>query len=188
MGMLTELKIPHMGSVENAKVLGWLVPEGGAFKAGQPLYEIETDKTVLEVEAEADGVLARCEAREGDEKKVGDRVGYAAPVGSSRSDIDAALRALAEPAAEIAPAATRVDVAGASDAPSGARISPLVRRLAAEHGVDLSKLEGSGPGGRIVGDDVLRAAQVKTGSETSTGALPGYEGIPVDAVPNTARR
>jgi pyruvate/2-oxoglutarate dehydrogenase complex dihydrolipoamide acyltransferase (E2) component len=188
--MLSELKIPHMGSVENAKVLGWLVTEGSAFKAGQPLYEIETDKTVLEVEAEADGVLARCEAREGDEKKVGDRVGFAAPLGSSRSDIDAALRALAEPAAAAIAPTTSVDVSGASDAPpeTGARISPLVRRLAAEHGVDLSALKGSGPGGRIVGDDVLRAAQVKTGSEPSTGALPGYEGIPVDAVPNTARR
>src|SRR5262245_25557748 len=156
MGMLTELKIPHMGSVENAKLVSWLVPEGSAFKAGQPLYEIETDKTVVEVEADADGVLARCEAQEGDEKKVGDRVGYVAPVGSSKGDIEAALRALETPAAAAPVVQASAGVSGGPFRDAGARISPLVRRLAAEHGVDLSTVKSSGPGGRIVGDDVLR--------------------------------
>jgi pyruvate/2-oxoglutarate dehydrogenase complex dihydrolipoamide acyltransferase (E2) component len=145
MSLLTELRIPHMGSVENAKLLTWLLPEGSAFKAGQPLYEIETDKTVLEVEAEADGVLARRDAGEGEDMKVGDRVGYAAAPGTTPADVAAALAALAPPAvppSSLEPLATAsAEGTGSAEPPageSGTRLSPLVRRLAAEHGVDLA--------------------------------------------------
>jgi pyruvate/2-oxoglutarate dehydrogenase complex dihydrolipoamide acyltransferase (E2) component len=190
MSLLKELRIPHMGSVENAKMLNWLLAEGGAFKAGQPLYEIETDKTVLEVEADADGVLARCDAREGDEMKVGDRVGYAAAPGCSPADVAAALSALAAEAKAPVPSQPADTAAAAEPSSASAeagRISPLVRRLAAEHGVDLAGVKGTGPGGRIVGDDVLRAARAVAPAPAST-AFPGYETVPVDARPNSARR
>ncbi|HWI11099.1 MAG TPA: dihydrolipoamide acetyltransferase family protein [Burkholderiaceae bacterium] len=190
MSLLTALRIPHMGSVENAKLVSWRVAEGAAFKAGEPLYEIETDKTVVEVEAEADGVLARRDAAEGDEKKVGEHIGYVAPAGSSRGDFEAALRALdaeaAQPEAVAAPLALQPADATAPDV--SARHSPLVRRLAAEHGVDLATLKGSGPGGRIVGDDVLRAAQKAPAAAGSLPVPPGYENVPVEAVPNSSRR
>jgi pyruvate/2-oxoglutarate dehydrogenase complex dihydrolipoamide acyltransferase (E2) component len=186
MGLLTELKIPHMGSVENAKILGWLVAVGAEFKVGQPLYEIETDKTVLEVEADHDGVLARCDAAEGDELKVGDRVGFAAPIGSSPGDIEAALRSLEQPhAPEPTPAAPAAPQIEASQA--GGKISPLVRRLAGEHGVDLSTVQGTGPGGRIVGDDVLRAVG-STSQAKPSHDVPGYENVPMQAVENSSRR
>lgn len=71
--MLNELRIPRMGSVENARLLNWRVQEGEAYEPGQVLYEIETDKTSVEVEAEGPGVLARHLAAVGDEFKVGDR-------------------------------------------------------------------------------------------------------------------
>lgn len=190
MTLLTELRIPHMGSVENAKMVSWLVAEGAPFKAGQALYEIETDKTMLEVEAEGDGVLARCDAAAGDEKKVGDPIGYVAAWGSSKSDIEAALRMLD---AKATPPTTAEPSVSGGDSPvtpeARTKHSPLVRRLAAEHGVDLATLQGSGPGGRIVGDDVLRAS--KTAPASGAGAapvVPGYEGIPVQALPNSSRR
>ena len=189
MSLLTELRIPHMGSVENAKMVKWLVAEGDSFSTGQPLYEIETDKTVMEVEAEGDGVLARCNAAEGDDKKVGDHVGYAAPVGSSKSDIEAALSKLAVKAAE--PLAAEVVMAapsGGTSPEATTKHSPLVRRLAAEHGIDLATLKGSGPGGRIVGDDVLRAAQKAPAADGAAPTVPGYENVPVQAVPNSSRR
>lgn len=195
MSLLSELRIPHMGSVENAKLLNWLVSEGNAFTAGQALYEIETDKTVLEVEAEVDGVLARRETQPGDEKKVGDRVGVIAVAGAAAGDIAAALQAF--DAAQNPPpigqaTAESPAVAGtpeASAAAGGARHSPLVRRLAAEHGVDLSTLQGSGPGGKVTGDDVLAAAK-SAGAAAAGGVpvVPGYDGVPVHAIANSARR
>ena len=86
---LQELRIPHMGSVENAKLVTWRVSEGEPFKSGQVLYEVETDKTVTEVEADADGVLARRDADEGDEKKTGDLIGYVAVPGTTAEVIQA---------------------------------------------------------------------------------------------------
>ena len=189
MTLLTELRIPHMGSVENAKMVKWLVAVGESFKAGQPLYEIETDKTVMEVEAEADGVLARCDAAEGDDKKVGDFIGYAAPAGSAKGDIEAALARLDIKPTEPQPADAAASEPASTAAPdASARHSPLVRRLAAEHGVDLTTLKGSGPGGRIVGDDVVRAAQQTSAVAGSAPAIPGYDNVPVEAVPNSSRR
>lgn len=197
MTTLSELRIPHSGSVENAKLVSWLIAEGAAFSAGQALYEIETDKTVMEVEAEADGVLARCEAEVGAEMKVGDRVGWTAPVGATASDLAAAVRALdasssaapaaAPPAAPTSSAAS-VDAGAATARPAaeaGARLSPLVRRLAAEHGVDLATVTGTGAGGKITGDDVLNAAK---GGSAGVPTLPGYEAVAVKAVANSSRR
>src|ERR1700730_10133201 len=91
---LQELRIPHMGSVENAKLVTWRICEGEAFKSGQVLYEVETDKTVTEVEADADGVLARRDADEGDDKKIGDLIGYVAVPGTTAEMIQASLAAL----------------------------------------------------------------------------------------------
>ena len=91
MAKLGELRIPHMGSVENARIVAWHVEEGAGFVEGQLLYEAETDKTLTEVTADVDGVLARRLANEGDELKVGDLVGWWAPAGSDAGAIAAAL-------------------------------------------------------------------------------------------------
>jgi len=189
MSFLTELRIPHSGSVENAKLMSWLVAEGAAYRAGQALYEIETDKTLMEVEAETDGVLARREAAEGDERKVGERVGWCAPAGASAEGIAAALKALDASSANAAgaelaptPPASSSQAAGPE---SGGKLSPLVRRLAAEHQVDLARVAGTGPGGKITGDDVLRAAK---SAGDAAPSIPGYEDVPVKVVPNSSRR
>ncbi len=181
MSLLKELNIPHMGSVENAKLLSWAIREGQVFAEGDILFEIETDKTATEVEATEAGILVRCLVEPDAEMKVGDLVGLWAAVGTPAADIEAAIAARdAAPAATDSPEIpNEVQVAGpvASDK-EAQRLSPLVRRLATEHGVDLARVTGTGPSGRITGDDVIAAAvdgvaesQAPAGSEEITHSL-----------------
>ena len=197
---LQEFRIPRMGSVENATVVSWRVSEGDVFAAGQVLCEVETDKTVTEVEAEYAGTLAKQLAAEGDELKVGDLIGLTAPADAASDDISRAVAAREQQATKSSPveAATAVLPNGApaspaaSPAPSASleRISPLVRRLAKEHGIDLAQIRGSGPGSKITGDDVLLAAGAKVEATGSSGvSLPaGYEGVPYEMKSHSTRR
>lgn len=153
-------------SMEEGKVLSWLVSDGAEVTAGQPVVEIETDKATMEVEAPADGVL-RIVAGEG-----------------TVAAVESTIAEILEPQAEAAPTpppteepaiAAPAPLAGSTGAPpSTARrdgkeavaaprerkqvASPAARRLAEQHGIDLAAVEGSGPGGRIVAADVERAA------------------------------
>ena len=168
--MLQDLNIPRMGSVENARMVAWRIGEGEAFAAGDVLYEIETDKTTTEVEADHAGILARRLASDGDEFKVGDRIGLWVLPGTRNAQTEAALAALdgkstpvsitdAKALAPPAPAAAIATRPIPRSAAGGVRISPLARRLAALHGVDVAGIIGSGNGGRITGNDVLAAAR-----------------------------
>ena len=94
MAALNQLRIPHMGSVENARVVAWHVAEGDRFTRGQLLYEVETDKTLTEISADADGILARRAAQEGDELKVGDLVGWWAVADATPAAVADAVAAL----------------------------------------------------------------------------------------------
>ncbi|MDE2436215.1 MAG: 2-oxo acid dehydrogenase subunit E2 [Sphingomonadales bacterium] len=201
--MLNDLRIPRMGSVENARMLGWRVAEGESFSPGQVLYEIETDKTSVEVEADEPGVLARQLASEGDEFKVGDKVGLWAAPGTSAGAIARALEggpavALTEPVPLASPASVALAVAATADsrplpraAAGGRRVSPLARRLAAQHGVDLAGVTGTGVGGKISGRDVL-AAHEAAGSAIpiAAPAVPSTSPVPADGelVPHSLRR
>lgn len=184
MSVLKELHIPHMGSVENAKLLSWIVREGESFGEGDILYEVETDKTATEIEASDPGILVRYLAEPDSELKVGDLVGLWAAPGTPAASIEAAL-AERETQKDIAPASHVVEAvpAAADAAPAaasggeGLRVSPRARQLAAEHGVDLASVSGSGPGGRITGEDIIAAAR--------TGAATGGES---EAIPHSRRR
>jgi len=181
MAELKELRIPHMGSVENARMVTWRIAEGSPFREGDVLYEIETDKTVTEVPAESEGILARRAAEAGAELKVGDLVGWTARANTSAGEIAIAVARVSR-----GPSSARVSEL----AP---RISPRARRLAKEAGLDPSQIASSG--GRIRGDDVLRSvnaattAQNQTHSEVRSPTTPsGYESVPVDLVLNSTRR
>ncbi len=187
MTKLHDLKIPHSGSVENAKLIEWRIAEGAAFREGDILYEIETDKVATEVEAVEPGILARRLSAEGDEHKVGDRIGLWASPGTTASAIAEALSAFDATPAEApgGPQASAPSPAPttSSPAPAGERISPLVRRLAKEYGVDLDDVTGSGPGGRITGEDVLAAA-----GQGKSGTSDAYDALPVTRLPHSLRR
>lgn len=176
--MLKDLNIPRMGSVENAKLVEWRVAEGQAFEAGDVLYEVETDKTTTEVEAVGPGVLARRLAAVGDEFKMGDRIGLWAEAGASAEALRRALAELDDGSApaeqKTAPQAVPASIAGppagqvrplSIRATGGAKISPLARRLAAQNGVDVAALTGSGAQGKITGKDVLAAAAAQGSSD-----------------------
>ena len=124
------------------------------------LLEVETDKAVVEIEAQADGILGGVTAKVGDVVPVGQTIAWLLKPGEQAPATTAPTqtgRTMDKAAAAAAPAAA----APAADvAPAGpARLSPKARRLAKELGVDVSRLRGSGPDGEIVAEDVQAAAE-----------------------------
>jgi 2-oxoglutarate dehydrogenase E2 component (dihydrolipoamide succinyltransferase) len=148
------------------QILRWLKQVGDAVTLNEPLIEIETDKVTVELPAPGAGVLREILKHEHDEVSPGELLGHIETAASAAAPAlvprDAALAAVAgAPAASHAPAAAPADTARAG-APGGrtpAPLSPAVRRLLAEHGLEASTVTGSGSSGRITVEDVLRAAQ-----------------------------
>jgi pyruvate dehydrogenase E2 component (dihydrolipoamide acetyltransferase) len=146
---------------ETGKVVAWRKREGDQVTKGELLLDIETDKAVVEIEATSDGTLSAISAREGDVVPVGQTIawllapGETAPVGAASPQ--SGRRIEAAPVTAASPPGTRPGAA-ASIAAGAARISPKARRLAAERGVDLASVRGSGPEGEILAADVLAAA------------------------------
>ncbi|MGN6154127.1 MAG: pyruvate dehydrogenase complex dihydrolipoamide acetyltransferase [Sphingomicrobium sp.] len=209
--MSIELKMPALSpTMEEGTLAKWLVKEGDEVKSGDILAEIETDKATMEFEAVDEGKLAKILVPEGTEGvKVGAPIAILAGEGE---DVSAAASAApkaeapkaAPPAAKkeeapkaATPAPAPASVAKAAPpAPSreeGARIkaSPLARRIAEEKGIDLSSVQGSGPGGRIVKAD-LEAAPAKAAAPAPAQAaapVPQAEGeIPHEAVKLSSMR
>ncbi len=156
--MAYEVLMPQLGlTMEEGTVSQWVKHEGDPVKTGDVLLEITTDKLTNEVTSEHDGVLLRIVAQEGEDVPVKGLLCYVGQAGESVGDAPAAAPAAAAPvAAPVAPAAAPAAVPVAAGA--RLRVSPLARKTAAKLGVDLSKLTGSGPSGRIRQQDVLAAA------------------------------
>lgn len=161
--MARPLVMPQMGyDMKEGTILRWLKHEGDRVERGEPIAEIETDKVNLEIESFASGVLLKLVAKEGETVPVGQPIAIIGEPGEKLEEeavpAGAAIGAAA-PAAPAAPPPPSTTVAPPEEAVPvpGERIraSPLVRRLAAEHGIDLSKVRGSGPGGRVVKEDIL---------------------------------
>lgn len=183
-------------TMTEGKVLKWLKRQGETVSSGDAIVEIETDKVDMEVETTGEGVLRQIIVKEGQSVPVGQLLGI---VGTANEDISSLVKSVpATPAppgqAASAPvqASKKVDAPPAPPAPAvplapaahaappptsgpvavGGRVlaSPLARRIAQEKGLDLNRLSGSGPGGRIVRQDVDRAAA--TGLPSGTGVPP----------------
>ncbi len=160
------LRMPEVAAGATEAILSaWNVPVGQAYSAGDLLVTIETDKAVVDVEAETDGVLLRLLAEAGATVEVGSPIAVTGALGESADDdAIAALGVVGssvEPEASDAalpetPAAVHVAASATVGAGDGERVfaSPLARKIARDAGVDLSLLEGSGPGGRIRRRDV----------------------------------
>ena len=147
--MAYEFKLPDLGEgLTEGEIARWLVAEGQEIGEDDPLVEIQTDKTTVEIPSPAAGKVARILVAEGE----------TVPVGTVLVVIgeDGATATVHEQApAEEQPAAPAVS---SGLAPGRVRATPLVRRLAQELGVDLETLEGSGPQGRVTEEDVRSAA------------------------------
>lgn len=149
--MAITVKVPALGeSLVDAVVGTWLKAEGDPVSTGETILELETDKVNLDVTADQDGVLSKIIAQEGDVVEVGATLGEIEPGA-------AAPAAEAPAAAEAAPAPVAAVEPAANAASSGIRATPVVQRLAEEHGVDLYSIKGTGPDGRITRDDVMMA-------------------------------
>ena len=175
--MASEVILPRLGQgMEAGTIVRWLVAEGDQVKKGQPLFELDTDKVTQEVEAEASGVLLKIVVPEG-EVPVGTAIAYVGEAGESVPEgtgtqpvEEAAPREQVPVPTESAPAAAP-EPATVAAAGNGGRVkaSPLARRIARERGIDLASLAGTGPEGRIVAEDVERAA-VAPGPEKAAPA------------------
>ena len=156
--MATEIVMPKLGlTMESGAISAWLVAEGEEVQKGQALLEIATDKVTMEVEAQADGILRKILVPAGEEVPVSTTIGVIAD-----QDEDIGSYGTAGPSdpapptpASPTPAPQAPTPAADSDGRRPHKTSPKARKIAAEHGLDLSGVNGSGPGGRIVSADVL---------------------------------
>ncbi|WP_426990926.1 pyruvate dehydrogenase complex dihydrolipoamide acetyltransferase [Cupriavidus sp. 30B13] len=166
--MATLLRMPEVAAnATHATLQAWTRNEGDAVAVGDCIAEIETDKAVVELNADAAGVLGRRLVAAGQEVEVGAPIGVLLADGETGVDVDALIAAAGgAPASQTEAQAeaqtvssVAIDVAG-GNATQAARVfaSPLARRLAAQRGLDLAALRGSGPNGRIVKRDVEQAA------------------------------
>ncbi|HEX8752912.1 MAG TPA: biotin/lipoyl-containing protein, partial [Solirubrobacterales bacterium] len=173
---MPDVLMPRLSdSMEEGTILQWLKQVGEPVALGEELVEIETDKANMAYEADVAGTLTEILAGEGETLPIGSviaRIGGPSAEGRESSS-----------AGPVAPATPTVRGASGSSAPRGApaatppaqetsgprvKASPLARRLARDRGLDLSSLQGSGPGGRIVKADVEGAAQGARSADSPT--------------------
>lgn len=165
--MATEIKIPDIGTtVDHVTLVRWLKNEGEPVKRGEPLCEVETDKAVSELESIAEGILLKQVLPEDTEVEQGAIIAYVGKEGENVPDGD---QPPSPEATQAPPEASLRRVEGQGKQKTGrkpqfgrekktARISPLLRNLAKKEGVDLEHVTGTGPGGRITREDVMRAS------------------------------
>ena len=189
--MATEILMPALSpTMEEGTLAKWLVAPGATVKSGQIIAEIETDKATMEFEAVDEGVIARILVPEGTQGvKVNTPIAILTDAGEAVPEAPRAeAAAKAAPAggpAKAAPPAAAPVAAPAAPAPAqgGARIaaSPLARRLAAERGIALADIAGSGPGGRIVRADVEGAPATAPAPRPVAAAAPAPAATPAPA-------
>ena len=201
--------MPQLGeTVAEGKIVKWFKAAGDAVKPGDNLFEIETDKTSMEVPATFGGTLAAIAFGVGETAKVGAVVAQILAAGETASAVPAKAAAPAAPQAAAKPAAQAPAAAPVASAPvkmdpwqevrsparnfgpaklaSGTFVTPLARRLASERGIDLSRVSGSGPRGRVVAADIENAAPPTAPMATGASAAQIkalYDGIAYEEVP-----
>lgn len=190
--MAITLILPKLDeAMTTAKIVKWLKKEGDSVQKGDGIFEVETEKVTFEVEAESDGVLSKVMAKAGDEVPVGATVAFILQPGEKAPEVS-------EPAAPFNAATRKETEAKAPEITRVAeaaevKISPLARRIAEEHSIDLSRVKGSGPGGRIVKEDILRAVEESRvaagGPKTEIEAAPKIKETPsAEVIPLSAMR
>ena len=154
--MPTNIEVPSLGeSITEAVLLRWLKNDGDYVNADEPLVELETDKANVDIPAKAAGVLRQA-------KKAGDTV----KVGEAIARIDEAPAGAPKPAASAPKSAevpAKATVAASAQTQTNEDLRPSVRRLVEENKLDASTIPGSGPGGRIIKEDVLKTLEKPAG-------------------------
>jgi len=153
--MIKKITMPKLGeTMEEGEIIKWLKEEGEKVEKGEPLLEIATDKANMEVESPETGYLRKIVAKEGEKVPVTEIIAYLAD--SMEEEIPSV-----EGKAEVIQGKRESETAFEEKREERVKASPLARKLARERGIDLTKIRGTGPGGRIVKEDVLRALEEK---------------------------
>ena len=177
--MSIEIRVPELGeSIVDATIASWLKKEGDTIHQGESLVELETDKVNVEVNAEQDGVLQKIIKQAGDTVAVGEVLGMIGENASSSQAPQNTANGAKEPVAatssissppQTAPAETaapmppvRTEAAQQASAEAQRPPSPLARRIAAEHNVDIAQVRGTSPHGRVTRDDVVSYLEQST--------------------------
>lgn len=184
--MAITVKVPALGeSLVDAVVGTWLKTEGDTVTTGETILELETDKVNLDVTADQDGVLSKIIAQEGDVVEVGATLGEIEPGASAAAAAPATEETGKKEQPEInqnaAPEPEQQAAGG------GVRATPVVQRLAEEHGVDLYTIQGSGPDGRITRDDVMMARSTAKPAAVPTTPAPAAVSPAADSMPKAAQ-
>jgi pyruvate dehydrogenase E2 component (dihydrolipoamide acetyltransferase) len=219
--------MPQLGeTVAEGKITKWFKSAGDAVKPGDNLFEIETDKTSMEVPSTTAGTLSEIRFNVGDVAKVGTVVAVISASGTAPGSVPESSKTVTSTPAipaqagsqsqgalsssfreEAQPVATTVSRSapldpfqevrspernyGPARLASGTTVTPLARRLAGERGIDLTRVAGSGPHGRIVARDIEQAAPAPAAIPTGAGAAQvkaWYEGIAYDEIPLSSMR
>ncbi|MEW6080735.1 MAG: dihydrolipoamide acetyltransferase family protein [Bacillota bacterium] len=179
--MIKNVVMPQLGlTMSKGKIAKWLLEEGDTVEKGAPLLVVETEKVTIEIEVPVSGVLGRVVFPAGETVPVGTTIAVIATEGEDLSNLDLPPVPGGKKAPEPGPVTPGLPAAKVVR--EEIKASPLARRIADEMGVDLSRVQGTGPGGRITKEDVIRARQ---GEETvqPVKAFPesGYEVIEMTA-------
>jgi pyruvate dehydrogenase E2 component (dihydrolipoamide acetyltransferase) len=176
--MATELKVPTLGmDMEEATIVRWLVEEGAEVTKGEPILEIDTDKTSFEIEAPADGAIRALRGDAGETLPVGATLAYITAPGEEVPEAPAEDVRTEPAAAATTPREVPERKSVSADSEDGRRVraSPAARRAAEEMGVPIESIRGSGPYGRVYLSDVLEVEAEVFAEE------PSGEPVPIDA-------
>jgi pyruvate dehydrogenase E2 component (dihydrolipoamide acetyltransferase) len=193
--MATNVLMPQMGeSIAEGTIVRWVKKVGDRVDRDEPLFEISTDKVDAEIPAPAAGFLTEIRAKEGETVAVNHVVaviGDAAAVAATATAPDSAPAAAPPPAEEPAPAPAQAP--SAPETPSAEELrrqksSPVVRKIAAEHGVDIAQIEGSGAGGRVTKQDILGYMETKPAADAVPASPPASRMARDEVVPMTVMR
>jgi pyruvate dehydrogenase E2 component (dihydrolipoamide acetyltransferase) len=172
------MRMPEvLANATEAIIAKWLVEEGAAFTSGQPLAEAETEKALVEVPAEIDGILGRKLVKDGATISVGAPIAVILAVGETAADVEKILASESISAATPStPEQVEAVVPTVVESATSERIfsSPLARKLAKEKGIDPQSLHGTGPGGRIVKRDVEAFISSGSVSKPTIAATPTF--------------
>jgi pyruvate dehydrogenase E2 component (dihydrolipoamide acetyltransferase) len=197
--MPTDVVMPQMGeSIFEGTITKWLKKPGDKVQRDEPLFEISTDKVDAEIPAPASGILQEIKVSEGNTVQVNTVVGVIGEGNGASASAPAPAKAAAPPAPTVARAPSPASPAAPPPVPaasahdeqedSDVRSSPLVRKLAREHNVDLAKIHGTGTGGRVTKQDVLDFVEHRTSSPAPAPASLPPATIPGDLVPLSQMR
>ena len=190
--MASVVRMPSvLADATEAAIANWLVGPGDKVAVGDPMVEIETEKAIVEYQAEEPGIVGRLVLAAGEAGEVGAAMAVLIGEGETDADIDAVLGGRAVAAAvTAAPAGPERSNGQAAGGGPGARIfaSPLVRKIALEKRIDLAGVTGTGPGGRIVRRDIARLEEHRQERRERIEARPDAAPSPAPAASSAGSR